>query len=343
MFTDDEDKALVELQKQQAEADRTKGYIGAAGSVLDNFANIPTAHEMLYKGKVERSRPSEVLSKAASTIADPMSKEQKAMEYMKAKRESNQMRAADDPMSGDADTYRRQIEVLAPSLKGKLDGMTLAQMERTSPILMAKIRGDIDRDNARVAAGQRASEAALNRDLRREELASKNEEKRAAAQEKKQASLTEVEDRRRNIEDNLTLLENMIKEKGTYELFGSHNADLDRRVEAIATDMAKLADPQSVARPAEVEAFKKGLIQSTATDMTNATALDILKNFRGEVGSRVSNAYKIRGGSDPGSQAARTGGGKQISKQERNKKTGEMRITYTDGTTEIVPSTAGRQ
>ncbi len=92
----------------------------------------------------------------------------------------------------------------------------------------------------------------------------------------------------------------MIKDKGTYEAFGSHNADLDRRIDAIATDMAKLADPTSVARPAEVEMYKKGLVQSGATGMRNSTALEILKNFRNEVNARAENAYKIRGLENPG-------------------------------------------
>jgi hypothetical protein len=33
---------------------------------------------------------------------------------------------------------------------------------------------------------------------------------------------------------------------------------------------------------------------------------------------------------------------RKIAKQERNKKTGEVRVTYSDGTTEIIPRTAGR-
>lgn len=120
---------------------------------------------------------------------------------------------------------------------------------------------------------------------------------------KKKTLLNEVEDRRSNIEDNITRLESMIKENGTYEMFGSHNTDMDRLVDQIATDMAKLTDPNSVARPSEVEMFKKGLIQSNAASMRNSTALNILHNFRGEVNKRAENAYSIRGLDNPGSQA----------------------------------------
>jgi len=206
----------------------------------------------------------------------------------------------------------------------------LAQMERTSPILMAKIRGDQERETARIAAGGRAQEKF---DARAEKAAADERsraEKAEAAQltreEKKKASLVEVEDRRRNIEDNLTLLEKMIDEDGTYEVFGSHNADLERRVDMIATDMAKLADPTSVARPAEVELFKKGLVQATMNpaNLSNGTALKVLKNFRGELDSRVANAYKIREAADPGPMQARGGGGsltpQQLAQQELQKR-----------------------
>lgn len=40
-------------------------------------------------------------------------------------------------------------------------------------------------------------------------------------------------------------------------MFGSHNADMDRRVEMIATDMAKLADPKLGCRCLESRGFEK--------------------------------------------------------------------------------------
>ena len=119
--------------------------------------------------------------------------------------------------------------------------------------------------------------------------------------EKKKTTLNEIEDRRMNIEDNISRLEKMIDKKGTYETFGSHNADMERLVDQIATDMAKLTDPNSVARPSEVEMFKRGLVQP-GLGMRNSTAKDILKNFRGEVNKRTENAYKIRGVDNPGAQ-----------------------------------------
>jgi hypothetical protein len=77
-------------------------------------------------------------------------------------------------------------------------------------------------------------------------------------------------------------------------MFGPQNENMNRRIENIATDMAKLSDPSSVARPSEVEGFKRGLIEA-GIFKSNSTAKQILKDFESEVQSRANNAYKIRG------------------------------------------------
>ena len=188
---------------------------------------------------------------------------------------------------------------------GDVSKLTAGKFKSFSPVMQKKY--EIQADQRRQAENRqdRNYQKQLDRDAMQQARQDKSEEKQKAVDEKKKATLNEVEDRRRNIEDNLASLEDMIKNKGTYEAFGAHNADLDRKVDMIATDMAKLADPTSVARPSEVEMFKKGLVSSGATGMRNSTALDILKNFRGEIDSRVSNAYKIRGVDNPGNAAER--------------------------------------
>ena len=116
--------------------------------------------------------------------------------------------------------------------------------------------------------------------------------------DKKLATMNEIEDRRQNMNTNLSKLKSMIDEDGTYEMFGSHNQDIDRLTEQIATDMAKLMDPNSVARPAEVEAIKKTLVRPGFSNK-NSTAVNVLKNFEDEVNIRADSAYKIRGLESP--------------------------------------------
>lgn len=140
-------------------------------------------------------------------------------------------------------------------------------------------------------------------DARKQTAALARADKQAVRDEKKNLAVNEIQSRANDIESNLRELEAMIGANGTWEMFGSHNQDLDRKVDQIATDMAKLQDPNSVARPGEVELVKKNLIKSGFKNK-NSTALDILKNFRNEVNSRVANAYQVRGMTPQGTVAA---------------------------------------
>ena len=125
-------------------------------------------------------------------------------------------------------------------------------------------------------------------------LGYKTQEKKEEKADKKKAQMYEIEDRRQNINAAISQLDGMIKEDGTWEMFGSHNQDLERLVDQIATDMAKLQDPESVARPQEVESVKRNLVKSGFQNK-NSTARDLLQNFKGEVERRANSAYKVRG------------------------------------------------
>jgi hypothetical protein len=123
-------------------------------------------------------------------------------------------------------------------------------------------------------------------------------EKRDPVEEKKKQQALEVENFVANINDNIEALERQIKDTGTFELFGPESADLERRITAIAVDMAKLADPGSVAREGEVATMKRGLFPTSGTGALftrNATALQTLAHLKAEVEKRRRNAYRVRG------------------------------------------------
>lgn len=217
---------------------------------------------------------------------------------------------AADPNSKSALIMRGMAKRFDP--EGNYEGLTVAQM---GPIVEEYRKGNLEagKEKQRQAfelqkqreniAGQKEI-AGIERSTRAEE---RTNEKKTAAEEKKKTYFAEIEDRRQNINSALDTLDGMIQSNGTYEMFGSHNADMDRLVDQVATDMAKLQDPQSIARPAEVEMVKRTLVQPNMAKMTNATARQLLKNFRGEVERRANSAYKIRGVEVPVLPAA--GGG----------------------------------
>lgn len=218
-------------------------------------------------------------------------------DLQKADQEDTTRAESKDPMSARSKAAQDMLVQdygMDPSVASK---MTAEQVEARLPGLKQKL----DREMREREFSERQKDRQLQREAMQSQRDITRQDKLDAKNDKKKTALSEVEDRRMNIEDNLSRLERMIDEKGTYEVFGSHNADMERLTDQIATDMAKLMDPSSVARPSEVEMFKKGLVSPTATGMTNATAKDILKNFRNEVNTRAATAYKVRGLDNPGS------------------------------------------
>jgi hypothetical protein len=300
----DEPSFMRNLIKQQKEAKDKKGYLNAFGSALQGAADIPTGYEMIYGKKLAKANPSEALGKIADNIEDPVQRQAKLYEAYKSTKDLEQDKAKRDPNSKASMAAKQIASRFGVQVTPEMSAFDVEQIMDPKKMLETDAQSRVNFNN-------QVQLRKLDHDLGREERNLKRGErqdaldlKMAEKTEKKKAAINEVEDRRRNIEDNLNLLEQQIKEKGTYEAFGSHNADLDRRVDMIATDMAKLADPTSVARPSEVEMFKKGLLKASATDMRNETALDLLKNFRSEVNTRAANAYKIRGLDDPGTNQA---------------------------------------
>lgn len=188
-----------------------------------------------------------------------------------------------DPNSSQSQAFRKIIEAqfpnIAKSYGDSWQNVTASDKENIFEPLKLKENIEARKEQMRILSQSR-------QDALDQKMQTKND--------KKLASMNEIEDRRQNINTNLEKLKQMVKDDGTYEVFGSHNQDMDRLTEQIATDMAKLMDPNSVARPSEVEAVKKTLIRSGFSNM-NSTAEDILKNFKNEVNIRADSAYKIRG------------------------------------------------
>lgn len=119
-----------------------------------------------------------------------------------------------------------------------------------------------------------------------------------AGNEKDATKLKEVISRRKNIDAAVDQVSDMIRKKGTYEATGAHNENMNRLVDQIATDMAKLQDPDSVARPGEVELVKRGLVEAGIMQQ-DSTALDKLKKFKEEVGRRSNIEFETRGMKPP--------------------------------------------
>ena len=218
-------------------------------------------------GKLETRRKAQMENLSSNSLLDKMQRDKDTT----------------DPNSTQSQAFRKIIESKFPEV-AKAYGddwvnVSAADQELIFKPLQLKEQMDMRRDTARMYASQREDAKRL-----------KQEEKL----DKKKQAMFEIEDRRHNILANLDELDKMIDEDGTWEMFGSHNQDMERKLDQVATDMAKLMDPQSVARPAEVDLIKQSLVKSGFSNR-NSTARDVLTNFKSEVQRRADTPYQIRG------------------------------------------------
>ena len=179
-FNDDEE--LKALEKASSDQKNMKGYLGALGAVADNFQSIPGSHELLWGGNGRAPTASKALGAVTAQMEDPLERKQKSFEYLKSKRAEKAALDADSPASPEMISF---YEGVVPSMKGKFSGMTAAQLEKVSPVLMAKFRAEGDERMARMQAGQRAAERADEREFKKELIDSKKKELGATQAKKK--------------------------------------------------------------------------------------------------------------------------------------------------------------
>ena len=141
-----------------------------------------------------------------------------------------------------------------------------------------------------------------------------------SATEKKRQQVLEVENFTSNIDRNIEAVKEQIDKTGTFELTGPEGAIMDRRLTEIATDLAKLADPTSVAREGEVKLMRQGLVDSGFLGLatSNKTAKAVLDALKEDVKQRRITAYQKRGldhpdGAAPAADAMPTAPAKPLS------------------------------
>lgn len=188
--------------------------------------------------------------------------------------------------------------------------MRLAAVEQTAAAKVAQMapgearaRGEqlvaaigLDKAKAMDDASMRAAQFGLEKQkvgLQALELGLKTAQGKAGDKDAMK-SINEVESRYRNVKANLAKVKGMIDDKGTWEMSGPHNAEIDRYVQDIAEDMAKIKDPSSVNRESEIEAAKKQLVQS-GFFQRNSNAIKALDTVGQLVDQRRRNAYETHG------------------------------------------------
>lgn len=188
-----------------------------------------------------------------------------------------------DPNSNQSQSFRKIIEANFPNIAkaygNNWQSVSAADKENIFEPLKLKENIEARKEQMRILSQSR-----------QDAMEMKHQDK----QTKQKQSVTEIQDRYNNIKDSIGSLRNMVKEYGTQEMIGPQNKEMDQYITSIATDMAKLVDPQSVARESEVASFKKMLFEP-GFFQRESSAQGVLTNFEKMVDKRLDNAYSVRG------------------------------------------------
>lgn len=143
---------------------------------------------------------------ASQKNSDPIANKQKAMAYLKSKRDSEQMLAGDKADSPDSIAMQEQISGLFPKFAPFIQGKSKAQIQEMLPLLTQKIKGDTDRETAEIAAGARKEARADAERARMDAIQSKRED-RAEARALKQQELSPIQAKQRGLYESGKLAE----------------------------------------------------------------------------------------------------------------------------------------
>ena len=119
--------------------------------------------------------------------------------------------------------------------------------------------------------------------------------------QREEKAIKQVAYRYEVMRSNLTKLDNLIKDTGTFELTGPEATQMDTLIYELAIDFSKLVDPDSVAREGEVKLAKEYLLPIRnwgGLSLTNETARDLVVNFKTQLDKRLTsklNQYNLGG------------------------------------------------
>jgi len=319
---------MIEAANQQANRDRSGARLVRGSELLGaGLARINPNHSSSDQLRQDADKSVEQ-TKAKIGAA----KDQQA--FNKAKDElsdETKMRDPNSEISKMVTSIAQKVGILKP-------GQSASAMSlKNAGVNLGTLLATIEAGNARRDA------AALSRDLRADEKTTarefKAEEDRKKREDKRKLTTEEIEARKRTIGDNIKRARDIVEKYGTVEATGPQAELLQGMLDEIAVDTAKLQDPDSVARPAEVQLVRQSLIPEDTLGrmtMTNNTAKTILDEFEKRINERAATGYKVRGIEQPASPAKDNNSDKQVVKKQYSASRNQTKLVYSDGSEEVV-------
>jgi len=330
-----------ELENASRDAYNKKLMLNAAGGVTDALTNVRSAAEIALGQGRPQNRFGDSFRAAAENIENPMDQKAKAMAYMKAKRE-NALDADNDSMESVSTKSKRYLaKKMDPT--GNYDQMSGSQIDKILPTVKEKYEMDqkaLDRQESRE---ERRYLAGINRQDRLDARADKQKE--LSATQAKQRGLYEVGKKAESQFNKAVSDKNDYDPTAVGQIIDNSEwaPNWMKNDKAIESQAAQSAWVEGFLRDASGAAIPPSERLSYAKDFfpQPGDTPDVVANKAALRQQKMDNARVAAGietGHGPGDRIAKP----SPVRQERNKKTGEMRITYSDGSTEIIPRTAGR-
>jgi hypothetical protein len=261
--------------------------VGAAGGTQENLA-IKSLHRAIDRD-IESQKDS--LGRKQSMLSD-------------------NFRMQGNLMAAEAAT-RAQYESL---LQGKLN---LAAAKSQSPIVKANLEKElldsrvrmmqylqpVAKSNAErvinqhlIQYGVMPEEAGTLPDDIRKKLATLPDGRMVPVGSEKNANKgSDVTYRRNVLRSNIKRLKEIVTAAGTFELTGPAEPMMEALINDIATDYAKMVDPESIARPSEVEMAKASFFKPGSLTTQNKTAIQSLDAFEQNADKRALEQYSAIG------------------------------------------------
>lgn len=361
------------LLDQENEANKKKALIRSLGAVGDSMSNGQSVGNF-YLGQMNPtlSGSSKVADAQADAVADPMSQQAKAFEYLKAKR-ANADAVDDDvykqslknPQSKQSMAMKAMAAKFGVPVDPNASGADYLHLFDPKKMNEEQIKGEVERKNkiAEIMAGKNADMAKMKAE---KDLQGTPAEKAVDTDFAKDYANWYAGGGKSSVQKNISQMQSAVNDlKNSKDMTGG----LSMSIPGMSSDAVqkKLNPEMIIARDKIRGAIQNTLKETLGAQFTEAEGerimnrafdpqltpaenarraqveLDGLKS-RAQAKEDAAKYYeknRTLRGYKPATSDTGMSGDKQVVKTERNKKTGEARLTYADGSTEIKPSMAG--
>ena len=278
-FDSSTQRALAQQSDEAKLKNETDRYNRIKQQGEDAFGKIPQLSEdiaALPEARKEHELKGKIMQEQFETLEDTQAKRQAD------KASSDNMR---DPDSEISKTYRELYTKLSKGQKID-DNISAAQLEKILPVM----KDTYKIDQERIAKDNERGEALANKqalvETKFQNLQSNQAQNR---QQKLDKENVEFNTRYSNIQNNLTKLDDIVNEYGTFEALGPQSGQMDQLIYDIAIDYAKLVDPGSVAREGEVKSAQKYMLPIKGLFVRNSTARGLIDSMKKNIQQKAQN------------------------------------------------------